>query len=91
MARAVTIQLTDVLESQIRAEAAARGFRTLDECALALLREALLMPLRMPTDPAELEAELLKGLEGEAEFLSPEDWAKMKSDLIERHRRSKAG
>jgi hypothetical protein len=91
MEREITLHLSELLEARIRKEAAARGFRSLDECALALLREALLKPPQMPSDPDELEAELLKGLEGEPEFLTEEDWARMKADLIARHQRSKAG
>ena len=91
MARTISIPLTDALEAQIRAEAAARGSRSLDECALDLLKEALSLPARMPTDPGELEAELRKGLQGPHRAPTQEDWARKKADLAARHTRSKAG
>jgi hypothetical protein len=91
MERKLTLHLSELLESRIRKEAAARGFRSLDECALAVLREALLKPPQMPSDPDELEAELLKGFEGEGREIPSEEWQRKADEILERYRRSKAG
>ena len=91
MARKLTIPLSDSLEALIKAQAEARGSRSLDEAALAILTEALARPPQLPADPAEFEAELLKGLAGPGRTMTPADWEKKKADLAARHNRSKAG
>ena len=91
MARTITISVPDSLEALIQAQAAARGSRTLDECALAILAEALATPPVIPADARALETELRKGLNGDGRVPTADDWARKKADLAHRHPRSKAG
>lgn len=91
MARSVTIPLNDALEALIAAQATARGSRSLDEAALAILTEALARPAQVPADAAAFEAEMLKGLIGPGRAMSAADWERKKADLAARHNRSKAG
>jgi hypothetical protein len=91
MARKITIPLSDALEAQVQAEAAARGGQSLDECVLALLTEALVGPRRVPGDNRALEAELRKGLDGPGRTPTARDWNRKKDDLNSRHQRNQAG
>jgi len=91
MARTITLSVPDSLEALIKAQAQARGSRTIDECALAILAEALATPPVVPADRHALEAELRKGLTGDARAPSADDWNRKKADLVARHPQSKAG
>jgi hypothetical protein len=85
MARTICIPLTSTLEARLKTQADARGSRTLDEAALAILTEALARPPQIPDDPRALDAELLKGLAGPRRTMTAADWDRKKGDLAARH------
>ncbi|MEZ6233037.1 MAG: hypothetical protein R3B68_02500 [Phycisphaerales bacterium] len=90
MARTITITLPDPLQPRLEEIARDRGV-SLEQAALGLLTERLARVPTLPTDPEQLRRELMLGLEGEPVVMTREDWERKAQELIERHRRSKAG
>lgn len=90
MSRSITIALPDALEPLLQEVARARG-TSVEQAAVVLLGEVLRLPPRVPSDPDELERELIKGLEGPGWAPTAEEWAKRTQELIDRYGRSKAG
>jgi hypothetical protein len=90
MAQQITITLTDALE-RVLADAAHRRGLSLEDAALMLLSNHLRMLPILPDDPDELERMLIQGIQSPARSLTREEWDRKTRELIERHRRTKAG
>ncbi len=91
MARTVTIP--DGLAALIESQRKAQGLPSLDDAVVAILTRALArqgVPT-VPSDPKELEAELLKGVRSPSRSPTRQEWQAKKDALDEQHRRSQAG
>lgn len=93
MTRSITIELSDELEAWIEQKRRARGLVLLEEAIEDVLEGAMLWERvpKVPDDPNELEAMLLKSLEGEPREITPEEWQRKIEAITGRHAEKERG
>lgn len=79
----ISLSVTDDLKAKVQARAARGGYTSVDEYICVLIRDDIARDM----DP-EVEAELLKALDGPGDEMAPAVWETMRTELLHRHART---